>query len=200
MRRSFLSLITATPFVAFAQIPYHNDCAHAIPVPVANGNVQVEFTFNNASGFPGAVPDPVTTCSGSANKGSGWYSFVASTTKHWVRTEGDRLDDASIEVFSGSCGSLTSILCMPAASAYVPLTGLAVGTTYFIRVVTPYPCNSGGNGACQLGLAVVSDPPHDDCAGAIELTVVGTQAQAYPATEIATLGATQSQGACAQCH
>jgi PHD/YefM family antitoxin component YafN of YafNO toxin-antitoxin module len=40
---------------------------------------------------------------------------------------------------------------------------------------------------------VVSDPPHDNCAGAIELTVMNPQAQAYPGTEIATLGASQSQ-------
>ncbi len=195
MRRSLSVLLAAIPFIAGAQTTYNQTCATAIPLPVSNTNVQPEFMYIDSRQFPNAIPDPITACSGSGNRTIGWYSFTAIASKHWLRTEGSRLDGHTIEVLSGSCGSLSTLTCMAANSAYVPLTGLSVGTAYYVRVISSAPCEEL-NENCHMGLAVVSDPTNDDCSGAIELTVRGGSDAVWPATEMATLGATQSQVAC----
>jgi hypothetical protein len=187
------ALLAAT--FSFAQQGANSDCAHAIALPVSPTNVQVVFTPVDARNLPSAVPVPATACSGSNSHGSAWFSFVATSTTHWIRTEGDDLDESSMEVFSGSCGSLTSVQCFPSNGATPMLTGLSVGSTYYLRVITiaSTGCTSG---LCQLWVAVVSAPPNDECTGAIELPVLTGTVQVDPSTEISTLGATQSQAAC----
>jgi hypothetical protein len=113
----------------------------------------------------------------------------------WVITEGPKMDGHTIEVFSGTCGSLASIWCQGNGDSYIPLTGLTAGDMYYVRVIG-YPPFISGTDKTEMGLAVVSDPPHDECAGAIELPVVSAGISAYPATPLCTLGATQSLAAC----
>jgi hypothetical protein len=195
MRLPTLPLFAILTVAATAQTAPNQDCAHAVPLPVSAGNVAPYFIPIWAWDLTAALPDPATACSGSNNHGSAWYSFVATASKHWVREEGDGLDESSLEVFSGTCGSLTSILCMPSNSNNVPLTGLSIGSTYYVRVIMPVTalCPMG---TCFLSLAVVSDPVNDECAGAIQLPVIAGAVQPYPGMEICTLGATQSQAAC----
>jgi hypothetical protein len=180
---------------ASAQTGVNSDCAHAIALPVSPTNVQVVFTPADGRVLPTAVPDPVTACSGSGNNGSAWFSFVATASTHWIRTEGDDLDESSLEVFSGTCGALTSVVCGASNGPTPVATGLVPGNTYFLRVIMPQSafCFTG---TCQVWVAVVSAPTNDDCSGAIELPVTSGTAQVDPATEISTLGATQSQAAC----
>jgi len=191
MRRSFLLTALLITAVAYGQIPSNQSCATAFELPVASGNVQDEFMVVDSKHFQAAAPAPATDCSGTGDRKMGWYYFTATSTKHWVRSEGPELDSQWLDVFSGTCGSLTYMTCMQANTAYAPLTGLTVGETYFIRVIGLI------TGTEQMGLAIVSDPPHDECVGAVELSVVGGQPQVWPATELSTLGATQSQPACA---
>ncbi len=195
MRSTLFALAALVAGPVAAQSGINADCDHAIMLNVSAGNVQAEFVPVNGQEFPGAAPSPVTTCSGSTIRGSAWFSFTATATKHWIRTEGDGLDQSSMEVFSGSCGSLTSIGCFPSNSATPQLTGLTVGATYHLRVLTLNPMNCGLND-CMVWVAVVSAPPNDECAGAIELPVTTDAATVMPGTEISSLGATQSQAAC----
>lgn len=178
-----------------AQTASNKDCAHALPLVVATGNLQSDFVLVDGEHLSGAVPDPLTACSGGGTHGSAWFSFTATATKHWIRTEGDALDQSSMEVFSGSCGSLTSVACFPSFGATPALTGLNVGSTYFLRVVTLSPSSCFAND-CQVWVAVVSSPLNDECGGAFELPVTTNSISVNPATEISSLGATQSQAAC----
>jgi len=196
MRSTLFALAAFVAGPVAAQSGINADCDHAIMLNVSAGNVQAEFVPVNGQEFPGAPPSPVTACSGSTIRGSAWFSFTATATKHWIRTEGDGLDQSSMEVFSGSCGSLASIGCFPSNSATPQLTGLTVGATYHLRVLTLNPMNCGLND-CMVWVAVVSVPPNDECAGAIELPVTTDAATVMPGTEISSLGATQSQAACA---
>ena len=179
-----------------AQTGANSDCAHAIALPVSITNVQVVFTPVDGRSLPTAVPNPATACSGSGNQGSAWFSFVASSATHWIRTEGDGLDDQSMEVFSGTCGSLVSMACFPINTATPVVNGLVPGNTYFLRVIAPVSafCSPG---QCQVWVAVVSAPTNNECGGAIEMLVTSGTAQVHPVTEISSLGATQSQVACA---
>jgi hypothetical protein len=74
------------------------------------------------------------------NNGSSevWYSFVAQTAFPTITLSsvGANLAAATpyIQIFSGSCGTLSSIAC--STSPLKPGTGLTVGTTYFVRITT----------------------------------------------------------------
>ncbi|MBK9418317.1 MAG: hypothetical protein IPN62_13825 [Flavobacteriales bacterium] len=133
-----------------------------------------------------------TVCSGTLNRVTGWYKFTALATTHWVRTEGVTVDARTLEVLGGSCGALTSLQCLIADSPYQPVTGLTVGAVYYIRSMAG---GGDGNGA-DMGLAIVSAAPNDECAGAAQLTVRSAQVVQRPVSEFASIGATQSLAAC----
>jgi hypothetical protein len=141
-------------------------------------------------------PDPITACSGNAQATTAWFSFTATATKHWMRTDGQGTDDARMEVFSGGCGNLSSIGCFPANGAMPALTGLTVG------VQLPFP-----GADVQPGLLPVEPrllPGLDRrCLSTGErrvrwgyraMPVVPPTAVAWPSTEISSLGATQIAG------
>ncbi len=196
MRCPLLLSLLAIPLCSNAQVGTNSSCANAIELEVASGNVQSSFVTVEGRWFTPAVPSPVTACSGSSNQmHSAWYSFTATTTKHWIRTEGMDMDDASMEVFSGGCGSLTSVQCFPSGGPTPVLSGLTVGATYHLRVLMTE-CGGFNSSNCQVYIAVVSAPVHDECEGAIELPVVSGMVQAWPSREISSLGATQSAPAC----
>lgn len=195
MYRSFLLSLFVSPVFVIAQTGTNASCATALELEVSPTNVQRSLLPMHGLWFTNAAPDPVTACSGSALCLTGWYKFTATASKHWLRTEGADIHGAGIEAFSGPCGSLSPIACFPAGSANMALTGLTVGSTYTFRVQMPSSFTCSAND-CQTWLGVVSAPTHDECSGAIELPVTTGSLQAWPATEISSLGATQSQPAC----
>jgi hypothetical protein len=197
MRRSFLLATLLAPVLGLSQTGTNSSCSTAIVLPVAPSNVQLALLPVDGRWFANAVPDPITACSGNAQATTAWFSFTATATKHWIRTDGQGTDDARMEVFSGGCGNLSSIGCFPANGAMPALTGLTVGANYHFRVQMSNQgfCQSNPD-YCQVWIGVVSAPVNDECAGAIALTVVPPTAVAWPSTEISSLGATRSQVAC----
>ncbi len=185
MRRSILFSLLVLPILSSAQSVDNSTCATAFEIPVSATNV-ASFTFLNVSNFANIAPDPVTACGVSGNMRTGWYKFTALATTHLVRSEGVTMDERTLEVFSGSCGSLNSLQCFTSNAAYQPLSGLTVGAVYFIR----------SRGGSDMGLAVVSAAPNDECANAAQLSVRPAQVVQRPVTEMATIGATQSLPAC----
>lgn len=194
------SLLLASLFLtvySLAQTGTNSSCSTAIVLPVAPTNVQLALLPVDGRWFTNAVPAPITACSGNAQATTAWFSFTATATKHWIRTDGQGTDDARMEVFSGGCGNLSSIGCFPANGAMPALTGLTVGATYHFRVqMSDLGFCTANDDYCQVWIGVVSAPVNDDCAGAIALSVVPPTAVAWPSTEISSLGATQSQVAC----
>jgi hypothetical protein len=197
MRRSFLLATLLAPVLGLSQTGTNSSCSTAIVLPVAPSNLQLALLPVDGRWFANAVPDPITACSGNAQATTAWFSFTATATKHWIRTDGQGTDDARMEVFSGGCGNLSSIGCFPANGAMPALTGLTVGANYHFRVQMSNQgfCQSNPD-YCQVWIGVVSAPVNDECAGAIALTVVPPTAVAWPSTEISSLGATRSQVAC----
>ena len=197
MRRSFLLATLLAPVLGLSQTGTNSSCSTAIVLPVAPSNVQLALLPVDGRWFANAVPEPITECSGNAQATTAWFSFTATATKHWIRTDDQGTDDARMEVFSGGCGNLSSIGCFPANGAMPALTGLTVGANYHFRVQMSNQgfCQSNPD-YCQVWIGVVSAPVNDECAGAIALTVVPPTAVAWPSTEISSLGATRSQVAC----
>ena len=200
MRYSLLFLVAALPVVAFAQSPDNSTCERAFEIPVSNTN-RATFTYVNGSVFASLPPVPSTVCSGTLNRRTGWYKFTAIATTHWVRTEGPETDTRILEVLGGTCGSLTSLQCFDGlftlqGQPYQALSGLTIGSVYFIRAMNSSLGCDASNGNCVMGLAVVSAAPNDECASAAQLTSLPAAPVVRPMTDMATIGASVSQPAC----
>ena len=115
-----------------------------------------------------------------------WYSFVAANSTNTVTLTGvTNISNPEIQLYSGSCGTLTSIQCSNSNS--LSATGLITGSTYLVRIsnVGSIPMNSSFN------ICVTNPPSNDECANAITLysnttctNTSGTLASATPSTGI----------------
>ncbi len=95
-----------------------------------------------------------------------WYKFVATSTTHTVTVTPTTLVNASFQVFSGTCGTPTSLACINATTGALAettnLTGLTIGTTYLIRIYS-----AGNTGQGNFSICVNSPLSNDNCSGAI---------------------------------
>lgn len=115
-------------------VPINDECASAIsitPSPAGSGTC----TTTSGTTF-GATASTQAVCAGQADDDV-WYSFVANSTNHQVTVDGVANFNAVIQVFSVSCAG-SSIVCTNATGndgiETSSLTGLTIGTTYFVRV------------------------------------------------------------------
>ena len=121
----------------------NDTCAGAIVVPVNAGTdceLAVEGTLENST-------TPNAAICGTANSVDVWYRFTATSTSHRITvvpqpfinyvTPTITLADLKFEVISGTCGIPLSLSCVNANTTSTEtqtVTGLLVGTSYFIRV------------------------------------------------------------------
>ena len=186
---SFTICVTLPP-----SAPANNDCAGAVSLTV---NPTTTCT-TSTSGTTVAATQSQAACIGSGADDDVWYSFTATGTSHIVTATPGTLSDAVLQVFSGSCGSLTSLACIDntsgASAETTTLTGLTGGATYYVRV------HSYANGTNQGTFSLcITTPPvgpaNDNCGGAVSLTVNPTTT-CTTSTSGTTVSATQSQAAC----
>jgi hypothetical protein len=110
--------------------PANDDCTGAIALTMntygscastSSGNVSCATPSGTASGSCFGTPDDDI-----------WFSFVATSTSHSVTLSTTSGFDAYMQLYSGSCGSLTSLLCSDANT--FSASSLVIGNTYYIRV------------------------------------------------------------------
>ncbi|MBF6640490.1 fibronectin type III domain-containing protein [Flavobacterium sp. J49] len=150
--------------------PANDNCSGAIVLTV---NPSTTCSTNTAGTTLGASQSQ-TGCAGTADDDV-WYSFVATTTSHTVTVTPTTLSDAVIQAFSGNCGSLVSLDCVDdtiSSNESTVLTGLTIGSTYYVRVysysstsgqgtfsicvTSNIPCTSGnGNGGTSNNCPVI---------------------------------------------
>lgn len=118
-----------------------------------------------------ATNSGIAACAGSGADDDVWYRFVATSTVHnfdllnIVGTTSDMM----FEIFSGACGSLSSIACSDPESNQ--FSGFTVGQTYFLRVYT-YTSTTGQTVDFNLCIGTPPPPPsNDEPCGAIDLNV-----------------------------
>lgn len=113
----------------------NDECTGAIPL-TANASCQPS-TFSNTCATESL---PAMLCDGSQGLANDdvWYSFVATDTDMSVGGAPNGSMDIALQLFSGTCGSLTPIDCADLAGAGgvddLQASGLTVGTTYYLRV------------------------------------------------------------------
>ncbi|MGV3631076.1 MAG: T9SS type A sorting domain-containing protein [Bacteroidota bacterium] len=147
-------------------VPTNDGCGTSTVVtPAAAGSAAC--TTINGTTF-GASASTTAVCTGQADDDV-WYRFTANTATHQVTVDGIAGFNAVVQVLSGTCaGTFTSLACVNATGGdgveTANLSGLTVGTQYFIRVYH----NGVGAGvlaANSFTLCVTSAPPAAGCAG-----------------------------------
>lgn len=117
--------------------PSNNECSSATPLSAYGGAINA--TTISATGS-GGVP----SCTGTGNYGTPdddvWFSITAlQNGSATITVTGSTTFDAVVQVFSGTCGSLTPYqVCTDATlsggTETVVINGLTAGQTYYIRV------------------------------------------------------------------
>ena len=167
------------PFAAHAQAPANDNCTGAIALTAGATCTPVAGTNANATASTG-VSAP--SCGGTITTGANdvWYSAVVPAsgglTVATSAATGSNVDDTVVELFTGTCGSLTSVACNDDAGgdgfSNVSTTGRTPGSTMYIRVMSYGTSATGAFNICvtlpAAGLA------NDNPTGAINLTVSAT--------------------------
>ncbi len=121
--------------------PLNDLCANATPLVLG---VNATYQTNVCATGVGPNDTGVPSCWDSGSLNTVWYSVVASSTSMKIRTRLRTLTDSQIAVYSGTCGGvMTQIGCNDnftlcssggGRNSDVTITGLTIGTTYYIRV------------------------------------------------------------------
>ncbi len=157
-----ITLVLLAANVAWAQ-PANDDCANAVTLTVGATCVTTNGTTVLATQSIAAITCANFTATTALDV---WYQFVATAANLNVTVVGGATFDAVVDVRSGACNG-TNIACADASvsggTETVALTGLSIGTTYYVRVY-----DFSGTATFTI---CVSTPPmapaNDNCAGAI---------------------------------
>lgn len=176
--------------------PKNAQCITA-PTLVATADMSANYFTSTTYSLP--VANATACYGGIAPNAIGWFKFVATATSHYVDIKNvipltQNGAGLGYRVSSGSCGSLTPIVCVGAV-AYESqvLTGLTIGNTYFIEVME----NTYNGGAVSYKIRVVGNaaPVNDESASATTIiqnptctTIDGTFRNATLSTNVLPTG------------
>jgi len=136
------------------QPPTNDDCATATNAVLGSN------AFNNLNATASAAG---SSCG--ADNADVWFSFTVPTAGNYrFETCGSSLDTV-LEVYSGSCGSATSLGCNDdacGAQSQLDIAGLAAGANILIQVGG----FGGAQGSGSLEISNFTVAPNDDCATA----------------------------------
>ena len=156
--------------------PVNNDCSGAITLtPAAPSAACSNYTATTA-GATQSLPANLGCSSTAANSANDdvWFTFFATSTTHVITVTPSVNFNAVFEVYTSSCGG-TSINCtnvnnsggQPETST---LTGLSIGTQYWIRVFDNGSNASGIPLTSTFDICIQTPPANDDCLNAVLLT------------------------------
>ncbi len=155
-------------FISLAKTPANDECANAVDFTNDCNNV----TFNLDT--TGATSLGPVVASGVSNSQDGvWYKFTAPVSGNYnvhVTNAGNYIGDASINVYTGSCGNFTFVgggILQGLTDNEFPVTA---GTTYYINLGT-----HTNDPIIQSGMVTLNffytPPPNDRCVDAQMLTI-----------------------------
>lgn len=116
-------------FATIPAAPANDNCSGAIAINPTSSTPVSGTTLNATQSMVGTV--------GFADDDV-WYKFTAVSTAHNISVSADVSFNPVVEVFSGTCASLTSMQCVNTYGNGVTesarVTGLTIGQTYYVRV------------------------------------------------------------------
>ncbi|WP_417366726.1 choice-of-anchor L domain-containing protein [Flavobacterium beibuense] len=143
--------------------PANDDCADAFAVTV---NPDLNCTSFTSGTVAWATPSIDANSCGGTDDDDVWFSFVATSETHTVNLNNitGSTTDLYHAVYSGSCGSLTNLVCSDPNNSLVG--GLTIGETYYVRVYT-WTSTPAQTSAFDLCIGTPPPPPaNDECANA----------------------------------
>ncbi|MBC8156842.1 hypothetical protein H7X64_01600, partial [Armatimonadetes bacterium] len=169
----------------------NDECSTAIELTV-NGDNSCSVVYNaNVIGATQSFPPCINT--GYEAKDV-WYKFVATASTHTIALDPESYSDFIMQVYSGSCGNLSSIICINTTGINTnegsTLNNLVPGDTYFIRVFVWHAWTD-----IKFQICINSNTsfiPNDEAAGAIQRPTTGGNSFAV----YSNIGATLSLPAC----
>ncbi|MGQ9846139.1 MAG: Ig-like domain-containing protein, partial [Bacteroidales bacterium] len=169
--------------------PSNNNCSNATTL-----TVHTSCSYTNGTTY-GATASSTPACAGSPDDDV-WYKFTATNSVQTITVDPSANMDPVVELFSGTCSSLTSLYCQDQGftdgNEVINAVGLIPGQTYYIRVYDYYHSNGGYPFKICVTGSTSSTPINDECSTAIELPEVTSECNYYYFT---TTGATQSSQA-----
>jgi len=171
-RITLIVCISLTFTGIFAQAPVNDDCSNALNFNPSGGG---DTLCMGASGDVRFASESLAPCAGTiANARDIWYKFVAPSPSIFLKLNAMgniAIQNPIIELFSGTCGSLTSIVCIfdPVVNGFVErrINSLVPGTIYYIRVYSDTPDDLH----YSFGLSICKVLANDECDGAEPLTI-----------------------------
>ncbi len=156
------SLSTRTSIISWYELspPANDDCAGAISLTSATACASP--TAGTLMGSTYTTISPIGC--GVADRNDVWYSFTAQSTNPTI-TLSSAPANPKLQLFSGSCGTLSSLAC---GNASIAATGLSIGTSYYVRVYSD-PNFSGASGTFDICITDPA-PANDLCGAAVVLT------------------------------
>jgi hypothetical protein len=169
----------------------NDECSNATPVIASN-----DLACSSVSGNTLNATQSQAGCTGTADDDV-WFSFQAVATTQTITVTPNTLLNPVFQVFSGSCGALSSMDCVnnsggSATAEEQNISGLTIGNTYFVRVYSS--ANSSGRGTFDICINNTL-PVNDDCSGAT-LVTASTNETCLSSVSSTSEGATTSMSAC----
>ena len=150
---------------------------------IANNTACSYGTYSTECASPSLIPGyPTPTCGNFIDGVTGdvWLAFTASFTGSLlVKTQPSSVNptaDAAMAIYTGSCGAFTLLACDDnSAGNSLPLLSIPVtsGTSYYIRIWTVNPANTGNFDLC---LSSACSPPNDLPCASVYIPLGGTAA------------------------
>ncbi|MBO0359476.1 fibronectin type III domain-containing protein [Hymenobacter sp. BT186] len=158
----------ALTFTTLAPAPANDDCAGATALTVSTTCAPVTSTTVGATAS--ATPVPAPTC-GNGVVNDVWFTLVVPANGvvqvSTGAVTGSSVTDTGLQLYSGTCGALTSVGCNDNFGtgnfSQVRATNLTPGSTIYARA-----WQIGGGTPGQFTLCAVTDPP---CPAPTNLTV-----------------------------
>jgi len=167
--------------------PVNNECAGA-----TNLTVNTSCTYSNST-TNGATQSAIG-CSGTADDDV-WFTFTASNSVQTISVHPLSSLDLVVQVYSGTCASLSTLDCEDATftgqDEIVSLVGLVAGQVYRVRVYDYYAGTTGNFQICVTGAATPA-PINDEPCNAIQVPTVTSTCQYLQFTNV---GATATMSA-----
>lgn len=121
---------TVTFNICVTYPPLNDDCANAITLYSNTSCSNTSATLASATPSTG-IP---LGCAAAGTYYDVWFSFVAASAVNETITLSSLagISSQTIQLYSGTCGSLISISC--SSTSTLSVAGLSVGATYYVRV------------------------------------------------------------------
>jgi trimeric autotransporter adhesin len=132
--------------------PFNDECVNSINLPVGNSCNNVPGTMAGAT----ISATPIAPCTGPVAYDV-WYKFTSINTTATITLGGIAANflNPRIQIFSGACGSLSSIFC---GTSPVAATGLTAGAVYYVRVYSTTAPSPNGNAQFTICVTTTNAP------------------------------------------